>query len=65
MTELGSISKMIEEKKKEQKQQTVYKTNIEEENFLFVEHLVRKGVEEKNMDAKKQQIKDDIAKAEK
>lgn len=51
-TTLGSTMKFIEEKKKDVKSQVQYKKNIQEENQLFVGQLVKKGLEEKNLDVK-------------
>lgn len=49
-TQVGSTMKFIEEKRREVKIQGQRKKNIQEENQLFVGQLVKKGLEEKNME---------------
>ncbi len=42
-----------------------YKKNLEEEQQIFVGQLVKKGLEEKNMQAKIMKLKSDIIQHEK
>lgn len=50
----------MEEKKKENDSLQGYKKNLEEEQQIFVGQLVKKGLEDKNMEAKIMKLKSDI-----
>ena len=59
-TQLATTSKFLDEKRREAEQLLVYKKNLEEEQQIFVGQLVKKGLEEKNMQAKIMKIRSDI-----
>lgn len=64
-TQISTTNKFLEEKKKEAESLLVYKKNLEEEQQIFVGQLVKKGLEEKNMQAKIMKLKSDIVQHEK
>ena len=64
-TQIATTHKFLEEKKKEAESLLVYKKNLEEEQQIFVGQLVKKGLEEKNMQAKIMKIRSDIVTHEK
>ena len=64
-TQLATTSKFLDEKRREAEQLLVYKKNLEEEQQIFVGQLVKKGLEEKNMQAKIMKIRSDILQHEK
>ncbi len=64
-TQIATTHKFLEEKKKESESLLVYKKNLEEEQQIFVGQLVKKGLEEKNMQAKIMKIRSDIVTHEK
>lgn len=59
-TQLFSTNKFVDEKKKENETIQVHKKNLDEEQQIFVGQLVKKGLEEKNMQAKIMNLKRDI-----
>eukprot|EP00347_Sterkiella_histriomuscorum_P000313 403376359 len=59
-TTIHTTHKFLEEKRKEAEQLLVYKKNLEEEQQIFVGQLVKKGLEEKSMQAKIVKIRSDI-----
>lgn len=64
-TQTATTGKFLEEKRREAEQLLVYKKNLEEEQQIFVGQLVKKGLEEKNMQAKIMKIRSDILQHEK
>ncbi|CDW91529.1 UNKNOWN [Stylonychia lemnae] len=64
-TQIANTHKFLDEKKKEAEQLLIYKKNLEEEQQIFVGQLVKKGLEEKNMQAKIVKIRSDILQHEK
>ncbi len=64
-TQIASTSKFVEEKRKENDVIQVNKKNLDEEQQIFVGQLVKKGLEEKNMQAKIMKLKSDIVAHEK
>lgn len=64
-TQIATTHKFLEEKRKEAEQLLIYKKNLEEEQQIFVGQLVKKGLEEKNMQAKIVKIRSDILQHEK
>jgi hypothetical protein len=64
-TQLATTTKYVDEKKRENDQIQVYKKNLEEEQQIFVGQLVKKGLEERNMQAKIMKLKSDIVLHEK
>ena len=61
---IGSVTKMKEERLKEEKQQNEYSKKIHEENQLFFGVLVNKAMEKNSMDNNKEQIRNNIVKSE-
>jgi hypothetical protein len=59
------VANLLKEKKKEQEGLGGHKTALDEEQKIFVGQLVKKGLEEKNMEAKIMKLKGDIVQHEK
>lgn len=64
-TQRSNTNKFLEEKKRENDNLQGHKKNLEEEQQIFVGQLVKKGLEEKNMQAKIMKLKSDIVSHEK
>ena len=59
------VANMLKEKRKEQEGLGGHKTALEEEQKIFMGQLVKKGMEERNMQAKILKLKTDIVQHEK
>lgn len=59
------VANMLKEKRKEQDGLAGHKTALEEEQKIFMGQLVKKGMEERNMQAKILKLKTDIVQHEK
>ena len=64
-TQIATTQKYLDEKHKENDSLQVYKENLDEEQKIFIGQLVKKGLEEKNMQAKIMKLKSDIVQYEK
>lgn len=59
------MSNLLKEKRKEMESLGVHKAALDEEEKIFVGQLVKKGLEDKSMQAKIMKLKSDIVQHEK
>ena len=65
LKETTVVANLLKEKKKEMEGLSGHRVSLDDEQKIFVGQLVKKGLEEKNMQAKVMKFKSDIAQHEK